>query len=62
MSRFNPETYPERLAVDAYARLLRSKEIDRIVREARARVDGWLRRGGVAARGGISLQRARPSH
>jgi hypothetical protein len=38
MSRFDPSAYPDRLAFDAYARQLRTREFDRLMFAARA----WL--------------------
>jgi hypothetical protein len=44
MARFNPDTYPDRKAFDAYARALRRQEFDRMAAAARKRFVVALRR------------------
>jgi hypothetical protein len=52
MTRFNPDTYPDRQAFDAYARALRRKEFDRLAAAGRVRLTLALQRvRGVVARG-----------
>jgi hypothetical protein len=55
MPRFNPDSYPDRLALDAHVRKLRGDEIARIVSAAIA----WLRpaRGYIAALASTPISR-----
>jgi hypothetical protein len=42
MSRFDPSTYPDRLAFDAYARQIRAQEFDRLTMAAASRLSKAL--------------------
>ena len=42
MARFDPNTYPDRLAFDAYARQIRVQEFDRITMAAATRLSKAL--------------------
>ena len=56
MTRFNPETYPDRQAFDAYARALRRQELGRLAAAARVRLAVALGRvRSVVARGAGSV-------
>jgi len=56
MARFNPDTYPDRQAFDAYAHALRRREFDRLAAATRVRLALALRRvRGLVARGTGSM-------
>lgn len=44
MARFDPNTYPDRLGFDAYARRLRASEFDRLFAAAVAWLEGGQRK------------------
>jgi len=59
MARFNPDTYPDRLAFEANARRIRAEEIARVLRAAGA----WLgRREHQLASGVARLATAAHAH
>ena len=41
MARFDPDTYPDRLAFEAYARRIRTKEIDNAFHAAGVWLQAW---------------------
>ena len=41
MSRFDPNTYPDRFAFEAHARRIRAEELDELFHAAGARVKVW---------------------
>ena len=56
MARFNPDTYPDRQAFDAYARALRQQEFNRMAAAARATLARELRRvRNIVVRGAGSM-------
>ncbi len=44
MARFDPNTYPDRLAFEANARRIRAEEIDRIYVAVALSLNGWQHR------------------
>jgi hypothetical protein len=59
MARFDPNTYPDRLAFEAHIRRIRAREIDRIFAQLGTRLRERLRAHGNLAPG---ARHSQPAH